>query len=117
MRLTAWLVVLWVLALALWTVNPLLWLYVGSQVQRASGSLGPALLVMALGVAATIAGLLVAMRATVASYQQARVARGLEDTGGFPLEVALTCSAGIALVAFGVWFLGFSDAGVLPTPR
>jgi hypothetical protein len=44
-----------------------------------------------------------------------REARGLDTYGGTALEAEMTVSAGIALVAFGAWFLLFSGASPLPT--
>jgi hypothetical protein len=42
------------------------------------------------------------------------VARGLEDTGHFALEVVLVTSAGVAVTGFALWFFVF--AGTSPIP-
>ena len=89
-------------ALAMWGGVPLLWLYLGSLVQSATDSAPAAAVVMVAGAVLTIVGLVVAMGAITRGYQRARVARGLEDTGNFPLEVTLVCTAfaaGAALLA------------------
>ena len=49
-------------SLVLWIGTPLLWLWVGSQIQGATSSLGAALGAMFVGVIATIALMLLVMR-------------------------------------------------------
>src|SRR4030088_528986 len=76
-------------SLVLWIGTPLLWLWVGSQIEGATSSLGTALGVSFLGVVATI-GLLAAVLAKLSdAYQTNRRARGPEDTGHYVLEAVL----------------------------
>ncbi len=101
-------------SLVLWIGTPLLWLWVGSQVQGATSSLGTALGVSFIGVVATI-GLLAAVLAKLSDvYQANRRARGLADTGHYVLETVLVVSAGLTLAAFVVWFFFFAGASPVP---
>ena len=101
-------------SLVLWVGTPLLWLWVGSQVQGATASLGTALGVSFIGVVATIM-LLAGVLAKLSNvYQANRRARGLDDTGHYVLETVLVVSAGITLAAFVVWFFFFAGASPVP---
>jgi hypothetical protein len=101
-------------SLVLWIGTPLLWLWVGSQVQGATSSLGTALGVSFVGVVATIA-LLAAVLAKLSDvYRSNRRARGLADTGHYVLETVLVVSAGVTLAAFVVWFFFFAGASPVP---
>jgi len=101
-------------SLVLWIGTPLLWLWVGSQVQGATASLGTALGVSFIGVVATIM-LLAGVLAKLSNvYQANRRARGLEYTGHYVLETVLVVSAGITLAAFVVWFFLFAGASPVP---
>ena len=98
----AWLALLVVVAISMWTAVPVAWLYIGSQI----GEGGGARLVMLAGAVASIVGCARALSAINRRYQRARVRRGYEDTGTFPLEVALVCSAFAAGAALLVgWVL------------
>ena len=48
------------------------------------------------------------------AYRRSRVARGREDTGNFALETVVVVTAGVALLAFILWF--FMAAGTAPFP-
>ncbi len=101
-------------SLVLWIGTPLLWLWVGSQIQGATASLGTALGVSFIGVVATIM-LLAGVLAKLSNvYQANRRARGLEDTGHYVLETVLVVSAGLTLAAFVVWFFLFAGASPVP---
>ena len=101
-------------SLVLWIGTPLLWLWVGSQVQGATSSLGTALGVSFIGVVATIM-LLAAILAKLSNvYQANRRSRGLQDTGHYVLEAVLVISAGITLAAFVIWFFLFAGASPVP---
>jgi Ca2+/Na+ antiporter len=91
--------------LALWVGVPLLWLWLGSLVQSATDDVGAAIGAMILGVTVTIGIMLAVLSRITRAYQDARVARGLDDTGGFPLEVAMTVSAMLAVAFIVVWFI------------
>lgn len=101
-------------SLVLWIGAPLLWLWVGSQIQGATASIGAALGATFLGAVATIV-LVAAVLAKLSNvYRSNRMARGLDDPGHFILEVVLVISASIALTAFVIWFLFFAGAEPLP---
>jgi hypothetical protein len=101
-------------SLVLWIGTPLLWLWVGSQIQGATSSLGTALGVSFLGVVVTIMLLAGVLAKLSDVYQANRRARGLEDTGHYVLEAVLVVSAGLTLAAFVVWFLLFAGASPVP---
>jgi hypothetical protein len=108
------LLIMFIGSLVLWIGTPLLWLWVGSQVQGATSSLGTALGVSFIGVVATIM-LLAAVLAKLSNFYQAnRRSRGLQDTGHNVLETVLVVSAGITLAAFVVWFFLFAGASPVP---
>jgi len=98
------LVALFAACLALWVGVPLLWLILGSLVQDATDDVGAAIGAMIFGVIATVALMVPLLGAITGAYQRARVRHGLEDTGSFPLEVAMTCSAMLALAFIVIWF-------------
>jgi uncharacterized membrane protein YbhN (UPF0104 family) len=99
----------------LWVGVPVGWLYVGSQVQGETGSLGAALAVMMIGVLVSIVVIVPLLGWLNRRHSELRVARGLDDHRHTALEAVMTVSAGIAVVGFGVWFLFFSGASPLPT--
>ncbi len=101
-------------SLVLWVGTPLLWLWVGSQIQGATSSLGTALGAMFIGVPATVA-LVASLLAKLSNvYRANRQARGLDDPGHVVLESVLVVSAGFTLTAFVIWFFFF--AGTSPIP-
>src|ERR1700751_1903717 len=101
-------------SLVLWIGTPLLWLWVGSQVQGATSSLGTALGVSFIGVVATIGPLAAVLAKLSDGYQANRRARGLGDTGHYVLETVLVVRAGLTLAAFVVWFFFFAGASPVP---
>lgn len=101
--------------LVLWVGVPLGWLYVGSQVQGSTNSLGAALLVMMVGVVVSIGVLVPVLGWLNHKHSELRVARGLDDHGQTALEGVMTVSAMIAIVGFGAWFFLFSGSSPLPT--
>ncbi len=101
-------------SLVLWVGTPLLWLWIGSQIQGATSSIGAALGSMFVGVIATIA-LLASLLGKLSNFYRANCrARGLDDPGHFVLESVLVVSAGFTLAGFAVWFFFF--AGTSPVP-
>ncbi len=101
-------------SLGLWVGTPLLWLWVGSQIQGATQSLGTALGAMFVGVLFTIT-LLATLLAKLSDFYRANcLARGQNDPGHLVLEAVLVVSAGLTLVAFAIWF--FFLAGASPVP-
>jgi hypothetical protein len=101
-------------SLVLWVGVPVGWLYVGSQVQASTGSLGAALAVMAVGVIATVVALVWLLGWMSRKHSELRVARGLEDGGHVALEGIMVVSAGIALVCFLAWFFLLSGSSPIP---
>jgi hypothetical protein len=99
---------------ALWIGVPLAWLYLGSLVQGETGSLGAALGVMAVGVAASIALIVTLLGWLSRKHSDVREARGLDAQGPVALEGIMAFSAGLAIVGFGVWFFLFSGSSPLP---
>jgi hypothetical protein len=101
-------------SLGLWVGTPLLWLWVGSQIQGSNESLGTALGAAFLGAVVTI-GILAAVLARLSDvYRSNCMARGMPDPGHVMLEGVLVVSAGITIVAFVIWFFLF--AGAAPAP-
>ncbi len=103
-----------VAAVVLWAGVPFGWLWVGSQVQAATGSLGLALVTMAAGVAVSIAVLLRLLGWLNLQHIHARERRGLETYGNVTLEGIMVTSAGFALVSFCIWFFLFSGSSPVP---
>ncbi|MDQ4049549.1 MAG: hypothetical protein M3131_09255 [Actinomycetota bacterium] len=100
---------------ALWVGVPAGWLYVGSQVQGWTGSLGAALGVMMAGVLVSIAVIVALLGWLGRRHSELRAARGLEPGAGTALEAVMTISTGIAVLAFAAWFFLLSGASPLPT--
>ncbi len=98
----------------LWVGTPLAWLWIGSQIQGATDSLGEAISAMLVGVVATI-GLLAWVLVWLSNqYRTHCLARGLGDPGHVVLESVLVVSAGLTLVGFGIWFFLFAGASPVP---
>jgi hypothetical protein len=101
-------------SLVLWVGTPLLWLWVGSQIQGATESLGAALAAMLVGVVFTVT-LLASVLAKLSDVYRANcLARGNQDPGHVMLEAVLVISAGLTLTVFVIWF--FFLAGATPVP-
>ncbi len=98
----------------LWIGVPLAWLYIGSQVQSATESLGAALAVMMVGVIVSIGVIVTGLSWLNRKHAELREARGLEDQGQTALEAVMTVSAGVAILGFGFWF--FFLSGTSPAP-
>jgi hypothetical protein len=101
-------------SLVLWLGTPLAWLWIGSQIQGSTSSLGAALGTMFIGVIVTISALAMVLAKLSNIYRANRVARGLDDPGHFVLEGVLVVSAGVTLTAFVVWFFLFAGASPVP---
>jgi hypothetical protein len=99
--------------LLLWVGIPVSWLWVGSQVQGSSGSLGTALAVTMTGIIVSIV-VLVAILSRLNRVHAELLARRNRTQHSSALEVILVSSAGIAVVGFGVWFFLFAGASPLP---
>ncbi len=101
-------------SIVLWVGTPLLWLWVGSQIQGATESLGAALGAMFVGVIVTIALLGSVLSKLSDIYRANCLARGRGDPGHLVLEGVLVVSAGLTLTAFVVWFFFFAGANPVP---
>ena len=101
-------------SLVLWVGAPLLWLWVGSQVQGVTASLGAALGTAFIGVVGTISVLAVVLSKLSNVYRSNCLARGLDDPGHVVLESVLVVSAGLTLAAFVIWFFFFAGASPVP---
>lgn len=108
------LLIMFIGSLGLWIGTPLGMLWVGSKVEAATSSLGTAVGVMAIGVVLAIAALGYVLGRLSNAYRAICRARGLRDPGHFVLEVVLVVSAGVAGVAFVIWFLLFAGASPVP---
>jgi hypothetical protein len=97
--------------LLLWIGVPLGWLYIGSQVQGSSDSLGLALLVMAVGVLVSILAIVPALGWLNKKHLDLREARGLDTHGQTALEGIMTVCVVIALIAFVAWFFVIEGPG------
>src|SRR6266545_1206242 len=97
--------------LFLWVGVPLVWLWIGSQVE-ASSSLGTALMVTMTGVilTVTVAGLAWLNR----RHAELREVRNLPASEQTALETMFVASAAIAIVLFLIWFFGLAGASPIP---
>ena len=103
--------------LVLWVGVPVAWLYVGSQVQAKTNSIGAALAVMFVGVIASIVLIVPLLGWLNQKHADLREARGLESHGQVALEAVMTISAVIAVVGFGIWFFLIEGPGPSLAPR
>jgi hypothetical protein len=101
-------------SLGLWLGTPLLWLWIGSQVQGSTESVGLALLVMGAGVLVTVLAAARLLSRLSQVHRSMAIARGQDDPGHRMLESVMITTAGIAIVVFGVWFLLFAGASPMP---
>jgi hypothetical protein len=108
------LLIMFVGSLVLWIGTPVAWLWIGSQIQAATASLGTALGRMFIGVILTIAALASLLARLSDIYRENRRARALSDPGHIVLEGVLVVSAGLTLAGFVVWFFFFAGASPVP---
>jgi hypothetical protein len=101
-------------SIVLWVGTPLMWLWIGSQVQGETQSLSSALAVAFVGVVITVMLLASLLSRLSDSYRGNRIARGGDDPGHVVLEGVLVVSAGVTMAAFAIWFFFF--AGAAPAP-
>jgi hypothetical protein len=101
-------------SLVMWIGAPLLWLWIGGQIQGAGASVGAAVGSAFVGAVATIVLVAAVLSKLSDVYRATQRARGRDDPGHVLLETVLVASAGFALVAFLVWFFLFAGAEPLP---
>jgi hypothetical protein len=97
----------------LWVGAPLLWLWVGSQIQGATSSLGTSIGAAFIGAVVTIVLLAGVLSRLSNVYRANAIARGHDDPGHFVLEVVLVISAGITITGFVIWFFFLAGADPL----
>ena len=98
-------------SLFLWIGVPVAWLWIGSQVQGQTGSLGFAILVMMVGAIVSIVGIAWLLGQLGHAHNRLREARGDEPSQTPLLEMVLVITAGIAVVGFALWFFVFAGPG------
>jgi heme/copper-type cytochrome/quinol oxidase subunit 2 len=103
--------------LVLWVGVPLGWLYIGSQVQGATDSVGTAILVMLVGVVVSIVAVVPILGWLNRKHLELRAARGLDTHGQTALEAVMTVSVVVAVLAFVVWFFVIVGPGPSLAPR
>jgi hypothetical protein len=103
--------------LGLWIGVPLGWLYIGSQVQGATDSVGTAILVMLVGVVVSIVAVVPILGWLNRKHLELRAARGLDTHGQTALEAVMTISVVVAVLAFVVWFFVIVGPGPSLAPR
>ena len=101
-------------SLVLWVGTPLLWLWVGSQIQGATESLGTALGAMFIGVVLTVTVVAGVLAKLSDVYRRNCLNRGANDPGHVVLEAVLVVSAGLTLIVFVIWFFFFAGASPVP---
>jgi heme/copper-type cytochrome/quinol oxidase subunit 2 len=97
--------------LVLWIGVPVAWLYIGSQVQGKTDSLGTALAVIMVGVVVSILLIVSVLGWLNRKHLELREARGLDTHGATALEAVMTVSVAIAVVAFSIWFFLIAGPG------
>jgi heme/copper-type cytochrome/quinol oxidase subunit 2 len=103
--------------LVLWIGVPVGWLYIGSQVQASTDSIGTAIVVMMLGVVVSIVAIVTVLGWLNRKHVELREARGLETSGTTALEVVMTVSVLVAVIVFVVWFFIIEGPGPELAPR
>ena len=96
---------------ALWLGVPLVWLYIGSQVQAATSSVGNAIAVMLIGATTSVVALAAALGWLNRKHAELREARGLSKQDNTALEAVMIVSALVAVVGFTFWFLVLEGPG------
>ena len=98
-------------SLLLWIGVPAGWLWIGSQVQGSTDSVGLAILVMLGGAVISIVGIAYLLGKLNRAHEHLLEARGVEPEGPPLLEVVLVVTAAFALVGFAIWFFVFAGPG------
>ncbi len=108
------LMIMFIGSLVLWLGTPLLWMWVGSQIQGATASLAGALAAMFIGVVVSVVLLGILLVKLSAVYRANCRSRGLQDPGNFVLESVLVVSAAVTVVAFAIWFVFLAGGNPVP---
>lgn len=102
---------MFVIGLTMWVGVPGFWLWVGSQIEGSTNSLGLAIAVMGVGALATIIALVKVLGILNRNWYEEFVELNDRKPQRTPLEPVLVISAGLALAAFGIWFTFFAGGG------
>lgn len=102
---------MFVIGLTMWVGVPGFWLWVGSQIEGSTDSLGLAIVVMGVGALATIIALVKVLGILNRNWYEEFVELNDRKPQRTPLEPVLVISAGLALAAFGIWFTFFAGGG------
>lgn len=100
--------------LVLWIGIPLAWLWIASQIQSATDSLGAAVGAALVGVVVSIVLMMPVLGWLNNKHRHLQIARGHDDTGHLVLEIVMVTSAGLAIVLFGAWFFLLSGSSPIP---
>ena len=103
--------------IVLWVAVPIGWLYVGSQIQGKTNSVGTALAVMFVGVVISIIAIVPILGWLNRKHLELREARGLDTHGATALEAVMTVSVFVAVIAFTIWFFLIEGPGPSLAPR
>jgi hypothetical protein len=101
-------------SLVLWVGIPLGWLWIASQIESATDSLGTAIAAAMVGVIASIGLMIPVLTWLSDKHRQVQVSRGHDDTGHLVLEIVMVTSAGVAVILFAGWFFLFSGSSPIP---
>jgi hypothetical protein len=104
------------LCLSLWGPQPIGWMWVGSQVDYASGSLFLGIVTAFVGMVATLFVTVALARRVDHAWKLVRRAAGFEQKSG-ALERIFIITAGIAVVGFAFWFLIIAGPGPQLAPK
>jgi hypothetical protein len=104
------------LCLTLWGLQPLAWLWVGSQVDYETGSVEAGIVVAFLGMTATLMITLALAKQLDEVWKLVRRAAGYPQKEGM-LERIFVVSLGIAGTAFLIWFFLIEGPGPSIAPR
>ena len=100
-------------ALVLWVGVPLGWLWVGSRLQEVT-SLANAIGVMMIGMLLSVAALIGVLGWLGRRHAELQARRGVPEHQMTALELVLVSSALVAVIAFVLWFFGFSGSSPIP---
>ena len=102
--------VMGLVSLTFWGPIPAAWLWIGGQVQHATGSGGLAISVSAIGMLATLLGGLVALKALDHVWMLVRRAAGHDQRTGM-IGTVFAIAAVIGVTLFVCWFLLLAGPG------
>ena len=105
-----------VMCLSLFGPQPLLWFWVGSQVQYLTGFVTAGIGTIMLGTLASLMLTMAAAKRVDVVWKLVRRAGGHKQEAG-ALERIFAISVGVAVVAFSIWFLVIEGPGPSLGPR